>query len=92
MKEKKRYKGPLSYHRSSQRRKIRQRIYKRDGYICWLCLGDVDITLTDGNPFAPTLDHVVPRKDGGKDSLSNLKLAHAVCNNMRHNSSSKEQC
>ncbi len=79
------YRGPLSYHRSSQRKKIRQQIFQRDNYICWLCSESVDISLKDGNPLAPTLDHVIARKDGGKDTVENLRLAHASCNNYRHN-------
>lgn len=81
------YRGPLSKLRASERRIVRKQIYERDKYTCWLCLEPVDITLKDGDPLAPTLDHVIAHSDGGKDNKKNLKLAHAKCNNERHNSS-----
>lgn len=79
------YRGPLSGIKSRERKKVRRHIYHRDGYTCWVCEKAVDIKLKDGDPFAPTLDHVIARKDGGTDDQSNLKLAHARCNNDRHN-------
>lgn len=36
----------------------------------------------DGGPEHPTttLDHIVPLREGGSHSLSNLQLAHLMCN------------
>jgi len=87
-KNNKKYRGPLSKLKASERRVIRKEIYERDNYICWICLECVDITLQDGDPLAPTLDHVIPHSEGGKDNKRNLRLAHAKCNNDRHNTSS----
>lgn len=36
-----------------------------------------------GNPAAPHLDHVTPRSKGGPDTLANLRLTHARCNEQR---------
>ena len=33
----------------------------------------------------PTRDHILPASHGGKDSLLNMKLAHATCNRKRVN-------
>lgn len=56
---------------------MREAIIKRDGPNCWLC----------GKPFAPkekpTLDHVVPKSMGGSHQVSNLKIAHYLCNTAR---------
>lgn len=56
-------------------------VAKRDLWICWLCGKPVD---KDG-PFRhrPSVDHVVPRRDGGTNSYANLKLAHQSCNEYR---------
>lgn len=51
-------------------RKLRLLVLQRDRGICWLC----------GKPGATTVDHKVPRKSGGDDSLGNLAAAHAACN------------
>lgn len=74
--------------KSSKRWKItdtrRLAIYERDGWTCWLCGLPVD---GDDDPksgrFYPTLDHVIPRCDGGDHSDENLRCAHRSCNSSR---------
>ncbi len=69
----------------------RRRIGKRDGWVCWLCLETVD---PDEQKWAwkATIDHVVPRGDGGTNDDSNLRLAHMWCNNERRDGlAEKEQ-
>jgi 5-methylcytosine-specific restriction endonuclease McrA len=48
----------------------RRRVLRRDLGICWLC----------GKPGANSVDHVIPRIDGGTHHDSNLRAAHIVCN------------
>lgn len=43
------------------------------GTTCHLC----------GKPGATTADHVVPRHNGGSDSIHNLRPAHSRCNSSR---------
>jgi 5-methylcytosine-specific restriction endonuclease McrA len=50
-------------------RKIRERILRRDGYICQYCGQEAD-----------TVDHVIPRRLGGLDSDDNLVAACSRCN------------
>ena len=50
-------------------RKTRERILRRDGYICQYCGQEAD-----------TVDHVIPRRLGGLDSDDNLVSACARCN------------
>lgn len=52
----------------------RHNIFRRDGFQCQYCG-------TKKGPF--TLDHVVPRSQGGLDSWENLVCACLVCNNKK---------
>ena len=58
---------------------------ERDGWVCWLCDGEVDPDAPSSSPAAPTVDHVVPRSRGGRTVGSNLRLAHRRCNGQRAN-------
>lgn len=55
----------------------------RDGRTCHLCGDMVEVEAPPKSPYAPTVDHLVPRSLGGSDDLSNLKLAHFRCNVVR---------
>ena len=50
-------------------RKTRERILRRDGYICQYCAQEAD-----------TVDHVIPRRVGGLDTDDNLVAACKRCN------------
>ncbi len=53
----------------------RQNIFRRDGFRCGYC----------GTTRALTVDHVVPRSQGGKDSWENLVTACESCNRRKGN-------
>jgi 5-methylcytosine-specific restriction endonuclease McrA len=55
-------------------------IAERDGFVCHICTGVVDMTLPRTRALGGTVDHVVPLSKGGSDDPDNLKLAHWVCN------------
>lgn len=64
-------------------RATRLRIYRRDRWVCQLCHERVSESLTRSNPMdgmAASLDHIIPRSDGGSDDPANLQLAHRRCN------------
>ena len=52
-----------------QWRKIRERILRRDGYICQYCGQEAD-----------TVDHVIPRRLNGLDTDDNLVSSCRKCN------------
>lgn len=62
----------------------RQAIYERDNWTCGIC-GKRVLSVAAPHPLSPTLDHILPRVEGGSDSPSNLRLAHFRCNSMRSN-------
>lgn len=53
--------------------KHRAKLLKRDGDECWFC----------GLPMGDdlTIEHLVPKSDGGRNTLANYALAHKKCNN-----------
>lgn len=55
-----------------------QKIAKRQGYMCPTC-GD---SLFNGEELH--LHHIKPKKQGGKDNLSNLQLVHLYCHQQIH--------
>lgn len=55
----------------------------RSGGTCWLCGEQVDLDGPRTAPAAPTVDHVVPRAEGGTSDPVNLRLAHRRCNGAR---------
>ena len=76
------------------RREMTNYLAERDGVKCGICRKRVDITLasgTRGDPMGPSIDHVVPRSQGGTNDLANLRLTHWVCNNKRGNRGGDEQ-
>lgn len=65
-----------SRYKQAQKRKL----IAMYGLHCWLCHRPIDTF------EAATLDHIKPRKDGGSNSVTNLRLAHKRCNNLRGHS------
>ena len=60
-----------------------ERLAERDGWVCWLCGGEIDPGAPTGSPWRGTADHLVPRSRGGSSELVNLRLAHRRCNMRR---------
>jgi len=58
----------------------RTRILERDGWICGLCGGAIDPTLSFPHPLSAEVDHVTPIAVGGKTTPENLQAAHRSCN------------
>lgn len=67
-------------------RRRRQQVRERDGDLCWICGAVVHEGLPSDSPARATIDHVRERALGGSNDLSNLRLAHFVCNANRSNS------
>jgi 5-methylcytosine-specific restriction endonuclease McrA len=69
-------------------------IVERDGPRCGICQRKVDLTLKSGpkgDDRGPSIDHIVPRSQGGDDDLANLRLAHWGCNRARKAKGGNEQ-
>jgi 5-methylcytosine-specific restriction endonuclease McrA len=53
---------------------------ERGNFVCHICSGLVDMSVSRVSRFGATVDHVVPISKGGLDSLENVRLAHWICN------------
>lgn len=82
------------YPGAEWRKQLLAYLVERDGDECAICGRNVDLTLksgTQGSRQGPSIDHLVPRSQGGTDDLSNLRLAHWGCNQQRGNRGGGEQ-
>lgn len=61
----------------------RMALYARDGWTCRICFEPVDYSADSLSDWYPSLDHVIPRPQGGSDDVSNLRTAHRWCNSVR---------
>lgn len=59
---------------------VGETLRNQDGDLCQLCLKPIDFTLPIRTPMSRSVDHIVPSYAGGSDDLTNLWLAHLVCN------------
>jgi len=51
---------------------------------CGICGKQVDMSLKNGDPLAPCIDHIIPISKGGHPSaLDNLQLVHWTCNRQK---------
>jgi 5-methylcytosine-specific restriction endonuclease McrA len=62
---------------------LKARIYYRDKGVCQLCQKTIDLTLQWPNPMMFSIDHIIPRSQGGNHTMPNLQSAHLICNSRR---------
>lgn len=64
---------PVSTQSLSKSERRRAELLARDGGDCWFC----------GQPMGDdcTVEHLIPKSKGGRDTLANYALAHRKCNN-----------
>jgi len=75
------HKGLIRSKLNSRRRETkRKKLRERDGDHCWICRQPMDFKGSAIGPEFATIDHVVPRSQGGSHDIGNLRLAHRRCN------------
>lgn len=55
-------------------------IFRRDRWICQICLTPVDRSKTFPHHLSPSIDHIIPLCKGGPHRRSNVQCAHWICN------------
>lgn len=69
---------------SAFKRRLYTTLRERHGDNCHWC-GKPMCFDTKEEMLSATIEHLVAKSEGGTNSQSNLRLAHAECNNRRHN-------
>ena len=65
----------------------RDQVGARDGWTCQVCHLPVDRTADPLDPWAPSIDHVVPLSRGGQHCMENVQLLHFGCNSSKQDDS-----
>jgi hypothetical protein len=55
-------------------------VFERDGWVCQLCYQSVPDGVPVPDPWAATIDHIIPIAKGGTHGYANVQLAHFECN------------
>lgn len=69
--------------RNNRHAALRSAVAAAHGTDCHICGDLVDLDAAAHQLDSPTVDHVIPRADGGTDDLDNLRLAHLYCNSVK---------
>ena len=67
-------------------------VYTHFKWMCYICETRIDPDLTVPDPGAATLDHIVPLSRGGKHTWDNVACAHLICNEMKSDELTLEDC
>ena len=74
---------------------IRKEVYLRDRNTCQICGEQVVLTRNIKNSIdykrEASLDHIIPRSKGGKDTLNNLRTVCRSCNSTKKNREDKDE-
>lgn len=68
---------------NDHRRRLRRLAFKRQGGLCYWCKTPMVNTSPRERPHSVTLEHLVPKYKGGKDTEDNCVAACLQCNNER---------
>lgn len=58
-------------------------IFRRDKWICQLCLSPVNQDVAFPHPLSATLDHITPMSKGGPHTRDNVQCSHWCCNSAK---------
>lgn len=56
--------------------------WEEQGKLCCICGEEMEPYKRQGthNPKAATVEHLIPKRDNGPNTVGNIRLAHAFCN------------
>lgn len=70
--------------------RARRRLLARDGPVCAICGGEIDMDAPPRTPNACEVDHIDPFARGGMTRLDNLQLSHRRCNLIKAGGTTEE--
>jgi 5-methylcytosine-specific restriction endonuclease McrA len=59
---------------------LRARVYLKNSGICGICNQHINSSVAYPDPMSLSIDHIIPRSQGGSHKIENLQPAHLVCN------------
>lgn len=62
---------------------LKARVYLNSNGECGICAEHIDSRLTYPDPMSMSIDHIIPRSQGGSHKIDNLRAAHLLCNAKR---------
>ncbi len=62
---------------------FKARLYFRDSGICQICMKPIDTSIKYPDLMSLSLDHIIPRSQGGTHNMDNVRIAHFICNSNR---------
>ena len=62
---------------------VRARVYERDGGTCQICGYPTEQEGGSNSDTYPSVDHIIPRSQGGTHTIDNLRTVHRRCNSLR---------
>lgn len=77
--------GHVCHYPSPSKHILRRELGARDGWLCRICHWPISPSHRGNDPWAASIDHRQPRAAGGRHALTNLQLAHRLCNSIRSN-------
>lgn len=57
-----------------------EEIFRKDGYVCGICLKSIPKGAKYPDPLSPSLDHILAIANGGLHTKGNVQAAHLRCN------------
>jgi 5-methylcytosine-specific restriction endonuclease McrA len=64
---------------------FRANLYFQANGQCGICNEPIDTTIKYPDQMSLSIDHIIPRSKGGSDNITNLRVAHWICNIKRSN-------
>lgn len=62
---------------------FKAKLYFRDNGKCQICMESVDTSIKYPDHQSLSLDHIIPRSQGGNHNYDNVRIAHWICNSNR---------
>jgi hypothetical protein len=59
---------------------MRARVYLKNSGVCGICNQHISSSLAYPDPMSLSIDHIIPRSQGGSHKIENLQPAHLLCN------------
>ena len=72
----------FKWHTQKEKKEVVRYWWQQQEARCHLCGDPMEPCPDDPNsPNAPSVEHLIPKRENGSDTVGNVRLAHRACNN-----------